>query len=346
MDNTTKYEIEIDLDYENSSHTQLLKNTPDGSDVLELGCTTGFVTRYLKNKGCSVTGIEIDPEAARHAEKYCEKIIVADIDKLDFKKDITKKYDVITFGDVLEHLKEPAKVLEYVKDLLKDGGFILASIPNIGFGYYRMEHLGGNFSYEERGILDKSHLRFFDKNQVFALFESAGCYVKSVFRVQKYITSTFLKDKLVELGLDASDSAIGNLRELLDFEVFQYFVKAYPASEKSALKLLREKEAEYITQIKDLNERLYVYKEELEKKEKDLEAHRNCIFSLREDIKYPVELEKAYFSQKAYKENLEKEILIRDELIHELREGLKRQSMEMNGLFVQMHRIHKEIKEF
>ncbi len=254
-----KYNSKFSLDNMNSSHARLISLVPDGSDVLELGCQRGFISKHLHRKGCKVTGIEIVPEAAEKAKPFCEKVIVTDIEKLDFKKDLgKKKYDVITFGDVLEHLKRPEAALEYVRDLLADDGLLLASIPNITFGYYRLELLKGSFNYENTGILDRTHIRFFDRNGVYSLFESAGYYIGRFHRIKREVSKEYVKDTLKEVGLDDSAAAVENLTNLLDFETLQYFVTAFPATEQNALKIMREKERGYITELKDYKRRSYL----------------------------------------------------------------------------------------
>ena len=103
----SKYHIqEIELNGE-SSHAKLLKLVGTNKKVLEIGCASGYISKVLKEQlNCMVTGIEIDSEAAKEAEKHCEKVIVGDIEEMDFSTTLGKeRFDVITFGDVLEHSK-------------------------------------------------------------------------------------------------------------------------------------------------------------------------------------------------------------------------------------------------
>ncbi len=332
--NKEKYESKIDLNNLNNSHTQQVIGVPDGSDVLEIGCSTGFISRYLKEKGCTVTGIEIDSADAKKARDICDSVIVADVDKLDFKKKLgKKKFDVITFGDVLEHLKTPEKVLEYISDLLKDDGYVLASVPNIGFGYYRLEHLKGNFNYERIGILDRTHLKFFDENNLYAMFESGGYYLKRVFRIMKAVTRTSVRDVLQELGIDDSDETVNNIRDMLDFEVFQYFVKAYPATEKNALRLLRDKEIDYTTRMREIDDRLMEMRQKIDDKDNDINAlkarieHLANIDSTADDQTEHVEsIEQSLENQKKIIAKLEATIKEKDKYISDLNEQLQKVS--------------------
>ncbi len=293
--------------------------------MLEFGCSTGFVSRYLKEKGCKVTGIEIDPDSAKKAKKYCEQVLVKDIDKLDLKDELTKRYDVITFGDVLEHLKSPEKVLDYVRDLLDEDGRVLASIPNVSFGYYRMELLKGNFSYEDLGILDKTHLKFFDENNIYAMFESAGYYVSRVHRIKVAVNRTYVSTVLREIGLDDSDEAVKNLTNQLDFDVFQYFVTARPASEKNAMKQLREKETDYVVKIKQAKESVYTLEGELRARDKMIHTLKLKVLEFKHlqeidrDIA-GIKLEFEHFRKEAAEQidEFDRNVVYRDKIIKEL----------------------------
>lgn len=172
----SKYHIqEIDLNGE-SAHAKLLKLVGTDKKVLEMGCVTGYVSKVLKEQlKCMVTGIEIDSEAAKEAEKYCERVIVGDIEEMDFSRVFgNERFDVITFGDVLEHLKNPSKVLSSLRPFLADNGYVLASIPNVAHISVALELLSGRFDYRSLGLLDDTHLRFFTKKNILSLFRKAG----------------------------------------------------------------------------------------------------------------------------------------------------------------------------
>src|SRR2546427_4197341 len=112
MKGATRYDSGIDLSNENNSHTLLIGLTGRDRTVLEVGPATGYMTRVLKDRGCRVTAIEIDADAGALAEPYCERLIVADVEQLDFNEAFgDQRFDVILFGDVLEHLRDPAAVL-------------------------------------------------------------------------------------------------------------------------------------------------------------------------------------------------------------------------------------------
>jgi 2-polyprenyl-3-methyl-5-hydroxy-6-metoxy-1,4-benzoquinol methylase len=175
MKESSVYEYEINLEDKNSTVVKQLDFIGFDKKVLEFGCSTGYVSKILKERGCAVTGIEIDEEAAKTAEAYCERVIVGDIETIDYNKQLSnEKFDVALFGDILEHLKNPKTILLKVKDFLKERGYIVLSIPNVAHWSTRLDLMCGKFNYQELGILDDTHLRFFTKKTITNLLELCG----------------------------------------------------------------------------------------------------------------------------------------------------------------------------
>src|SRR5215216_2222425 len=110
-----KYEAEIDLG-KRSSHTLIIELVGHNKRVLDVGTSTGYLAEVLATRGCRVTGIELDPDAARRAEERCERVVVGDVETLDVQEELGgEHFDVIVFGDVLEHLRDPLRTLERLK---------------------------------------------------------------------------------------------------------------------------------------------------------------------------------------------------------------------------------------
>ena len=144
-----------------SSHSRIIEwiDQERPRQVLEVGTATGYLSSEMSKRGCVVTGIEQDPEMAKIAEKYCRKMIVGDVESLDFSQ--LGKYDAIILGDIVEHLRNPREFLQKTGKLLNEGGKILISLPNVANIWVRLNLLFGRFNYSRVGIMDESHLRFF-----------------------------------------------------------------------------------------------------------------------------------------------------------------------------------------
>ncbi|MBE9242841.1 class I SAM-dependent methyltransferase [Synechocystis salina] len=143
--------------------------------VLDVGCANGCFSALVKERlGIEVWGIEINKDAAKIAEKKIDKVIVQDI--ATAVNQIPKKYfDCIVFNDVLEHLVDPYSILKKVKDNLTDQGVVVSSLPNIRHAPILYDLIiNGNWDYQEWGVLDKTHLRFFTKKSIKKMFEEQG----------------------------------------------------------------------------------------------------------------------------------------------------------------------------
>lgn len=153
----------------------LLEWTGKNKRVLEIGCSTGYITRRLTQAGCSVTGIEIDPVAAEKARDACERLLIRDLNSPNcFDGLPTCAFDVVLMADVLEHLANPTAILGQVSDLLESGGSVLVSLPNVAHWITRLEILCGQFEYRSTGTLDHTHLRFFTVKTAARMIELAG----------------------------------------------------------------------------------------------------------------------------------------------------------------------------
>lgn len=154
----------------------LLEWVGTGKRVLELGCSTGFMSKYLAQKrGCSVFGIEVDAEAAAQAGKFCREIWVRDLNSPDWITGLPKgAFDVILMGDVLEHLVDPLGLLIQIRALLDSNATLVISLPNVVHWVTRLKILIGRFDYESYGTLDHTHLRFYTVKTARELIENAG----------------------------------------------------------------------------------------------------------------------------------------------------------------------------
>ena len=149
--------------------------------VLDVGCSYGDFGAKLIDKGCSVDGIEIYEPAFLEAQKILGKVYKIDLDSIsDIESQIPKTYSLITFMDVLEHCKDPELVLIAFRDKLLDRGRLIVSLPNVLNINQRFQFLCGNFTYEEYGVLDRTHLRFYTMKTALQLIRSVYSDVRIV----------------------------------------------------------------------------------------------------------------------------------------------------------------------
>src|SRR5262249_30754099 len=114
------------------THHQVIDWVPRGARVLELGCATGYIGRILiEHKECKVTGVEIDPAAAEVARASGLAIALGSLEDPAFRASIRRDFDVVIAADVLEHLANPAPVLNHFKRWLVPGGAAIVAVPNV-----------------------------------------------------------------------------------------------------------------------------------------------------------------------------------------------------------------------
>jgi 2-polyprenyl-3-methyl-5-hydroxy-6-metoxy-1,4-benzoquinol methylase len=157
----------------------VLARTSPGDRILDCGTSTGYLARGLVTAGRRVDGAELDPVAAEAARDVCDFVWVGDISRLD-PTELPHDYDLILFADTLEHLPDPPAVLRNLKRRLAPGATLVVSLPNVANWAIRLSLLGGRFRYTERGILDRTHLRFYTRNTALEMIEAGGFTVTSV----------------------------------------------------------------------------------------------------------------------------------------------------------------------
>jgi 2-polyprenyl-3-methyl-5-hydroxy-6-metoxy-1,4-benzoquinol methylase len=220
-----RYAGRIDLSNSNHPHTMAILEVRPGSRILDIGCAAGDVARILSQRGCSVWGVENDRVAAELARAYCKGVVLGDIADLDLEETLAgTAFDVVLFLDVLEHLLDPAAALRKAARVLAADGKVLASIPNVAHGAVRLQLLGGRFRYTDAGLLDRTHVKFFDSAGVEELFKSTGYLIEECRRVTRSLEETEIRVDLEAFPSELIE-VISRDPEAL---TYQFFVIARP----------------------------------------------------------------------------------------------------------------------
>ena len=160
-----------------SSHSLILARLGDGRGrkLLDVGAADGFLAERLTAQGWTVTALEGDPGLAAQAHGRCKTVVVADLEAAPPLLD--GPFEAIVHGDVLEHLSDPRAALVALDRTLAPGGTVIVSVPNVAHLWIRLSLLAGRFDYRDRGILDRTHLRFFTRRTLVAFLRGAGLAV-------------------------------------------------------------------------------------------------------------------------------------------------------------------------
>jgi 2-polyprenyl-3-methyl-5-hydroxy-6-metoxy-1,4-benzoquinol methylase len=160
-----------------SAHSLLVQYAGRDGRVLELGCSSGYVSERLAANGNAVVGVEFDPGAAEAARAHCERVEMGDLEAMELPG-APGEYDAVVCGDILEHLRDPRALLARVQPLLRPGGRLVASTPNVANWSIRLRLLFGSFRYADRGLMDRTHTHFFTRATLAEALRDAGYEVE------------------------------------------------------------------------------------------------------------------------------------------------------------------------
>jgi 2-polyprenyl-3-methyl-5-hydroxy-6-metoxy-1,4-benzoquinol methylase len=184
--------------------------------ILDVGCGAGRLGQYLKETlpGCRITGIEREAAMADVARSVLDEVLVADLETLG-QPFPSETFDCIIFADILEHLVHPEDLLHRFRPMLHHGGCIVCSIPNVRHYSAILRLLMRGWMYEEYGVFDKTHLRFFSLRGMQEMIQEAG-YTIDLVR-PRVVASR--KARVLTAPIR---------RHVEEFLAFQYLIRAMP----------------------------------------------------------------------------------------------------------------------
>jgi len=200
---------------------KVIKEKRDVKSILDVGCGFGLLSKELKKTypKLDLYGVEHAKEASQSSQEIL-KLLQCNIENIAFikRKLKTQKFDVIIFSDVLEHLYDPVGIINSYKSLLKQNGSIVLTVPNIANIFSRIALLFGYFNYNETGVMDKTHIRFFNRKNLKELARVSDLKIVS----QKYdsiIVRWFVP--FIKI-LITNNKGTGNI---LDSKLYQFYFK-------------------------------------------------------------------------------------------------------------------------
>jgi 2-polyprenyl-3-methyl-5-hydroxy-6-metoxy-1,4-benzoquinol methylase len=217
------------IQQDNQKSPDLIDVLPLGSKrVIDIGCGIGEIAKEYHMRGSPeyYLGVEIVPEDAEIAKQYCSQVMVGNIEEFDTNTwaQLTN-YDLWVFGDVLEHLYDPWKVLNKVRAIMPHDGQIACCIPNVQHWSIQARLSIGDWRYAHKGLLDRTHIRFFTRQTIIEMIRGAGFEITEM--IPRYIhhpTADKFLDAVENLSaITGGDPEISRA----DASVFQYIIKAH-----------------------------------------------------------------------------------------------------------------------
>lgn len=194
--------------------------------VLDAGCGSGLNGAAARAAGARVVGVDTDAASLAHARELLDEVVALDIESADLERAFPeRRFDLILAGDVLEHTREPQKVLAALAALLEDCGRVILSVPNVAAWPVRLGLLAGRFEYEPSGILDDTHLRFFTQASLMRMVEGAGLQPLSVDLNPFLVRAARTPVRAVLLATQKGDVDPGRLRRSALYQAYSRYVR-------------------------------------------------------------------------------------------------------------------------
>ena len=256
-----------DLGNPANAWTHVVRHVGTGKSVLDLGCWDGLLLETLGGRGCRGVGVERDPAALGRARARGLEVVEADLDDPSWPERLGgRRFDAVVMADVVEHVREPERVLAEASRCLAPGGALVLSVPNVAHASVRLSLLLGDFDPVEKGILDRTHLHWFTLRSLHAMLRSAGLRIDELSRSTLDLPEEVAAKSLERAGI--ADPAVSRwLATAPETETLQFVVtarpaplaeipEAPPATARDPLRLLDRVFRTQRTKILELEERL------------------------------------------------------------------------------------------
>ena len=165
----------IDKVYLNSGNQDVLKLIiKPGSIILDAGCGGGVLAKILSSIGHTVDGVTISTDELNMAKPFVRNVYLHNLETglpLELQ---SNQYDCVICSHVLEHIVYPEQLLSDIEKVLKPGGLLIVALPNIMHYKSRMKLLAGNFDYQDAGIWDYTHVKWYSFKTAKQLLLNAG----------------------------------------------------------------------------------------------------------------------------------------------------------------------------
>jgi SAM-dependent methyltransferase len=206
--------------------------------ILDVGCGTGALGRRLRQSrpDREVWGIERDHVAAQLASTHLDRVLQLDLDELDALPEDAGRFDLVVLGDLVEHLREPARLLRALLPVLAPAGEVVASVPNVAHWSVIAELLAGRFTYQDAGLLDRTHIHLFTPSSFRTLLTEVG--LGTVTKEVRITLPSALSHTLAQLGVALAGAAVDQDELHQDFDTYQTIFRARPPVDGSSTGLV------------------------------------------------------------------------------------------------------------
>lgn len=196
--------------YKNEGNPAVLARVPgQARSILDVGCGAGDNARILARSGRIVDGVTISTVERESALKYCRNVVIYDLEK-GLPGEVSGPYDCVICSHVLEHICWPQMLLGDIRTRLSPGGLLIVALPNVFFYKNRWNLLRGRFDYEESGLMDNTHFRWYSFESAQKLLTAHGFEVMNAEADGSFPLPFFRRilPSLVTGSIDAWASAI------------------------------------------------------------------------------------------------------------------------------------------